>query len=395
MPYRPRFFLPHEIEKAMSTIFLPLLAATLLGAAIPENTVERHNEMFQRFWGTDFVWKFDDLPNSGTVPDYRIPYSGHIYLDRNGGTTNVLHKYDLAFHSGRMLAMAYEQRDIANGVRPTPKRGGLLGLRMVTRMETPNWHGHCNGWAAAAIRHAEPQTSVRRNGVTFTPADIKGLLAELYIYNDLDYLVGPREVLNAGAFHAALANWLGRGAHPLGMEADPGEQKWNYPVYAYEASISRRSDRAVDVRLDLTYAKDSNGEYQRSPRYGRVKTFRYRLDLNDRGEIIGGVFYSNSAMIDMLWLPLRPKAGGEAGNEPGNPYLDVDQVLSIWRESVPEELRAKWPVIDPPVEDRILDPTQLTGLIPRQDLAEPIGDPPAEQEPQEPASASADAVAGS
>jgi hypothetical protein len=380
------FFPLHGFER-MSTILLPMLVATLLGATIPAKTVERHNELFQRFWGTDFVWKFDDLPASGKVPDYRIPYSGHIYLDRSGGTTNVMRKYDTAFHGGRMLATADEQRDIASGVKPTPKRGGLLGLRMVTSMETPNWHGHCNGWAAAAIRHAEPQTSVRRNGVTFTPADIKGLLAELYIYNDLDYLVGPREVLNAGAFHASIANWLGRGLHPLGMEADPGPEKWNYPVYAYNMSATKRSDRVVDVRLDVTYAKDSSGEYQRSPRHARVKTFRYRLDLNDNGEIIGGAFYSGSSMIDMLWLPLRPKQGGQEGNESGNRYLDVDQVLSIWRESVPEELRAKWPVIDPPMEDRILDLTQLTGLIPRQGIDAPAAIPPAEEDQETPAAA--------
>ena len=186
-------------------------------------------------------------------------------------------------------------------------------------METPNWHGHCNGWAAAAIRHAEPQNSVRRNGVTFTPADIKGLLAEVYIYNDLEYLVGQREVLNAGAFHAAIANWLGRGQHPLGMEADPGPEKWNYPVYGYTMSSTKRSDRAVDVRLDVTYAKDSNGEYQKSPRYSRVKTFRYRLDLNENGEIVGGVFYSGSAIIDMLWLPLRPKQGTRERQRAGQP----------------------------------------------------------------------------
>ena len=365
----PFFYL--GVAQRMSTILLPLVAATVLGATIPAPTVEKHNQMFQRFWGTDFVWKFDDLPASGSVPEYRIPYSGHIYLDRSGGTVNAMRKYDMAFNDGRMLAAAYEQRDTTSGAKPTPRRGGLLGLRMVTSMETPNWHGHCNGWAAAAIRHAEPQTSVRRNGVTFTPADIKGMLAEVYIYNDLEYLVGQREVLNAGAFHAAIANWLGRGQHPLGMEADPGPEKWNYPVYAYNMTSSRRSDRSVDVRLDVTYAKDSSGEYQQSPRNSRVKTFRYRLDLDQQGNITGGVFYANSAIIDMLWFPLSPKQGREKGNEPGNPHLNVAEVLSIWRESVPEELRAKWPVIDPPKEDRILDVSKLTGLVPVQEIAEP------------------------
>lgn len=368
----------------MSTVLISLVAATVLGAPIPARTVEKHNQMFQKYWGTDFVWKFDDLPTEGKVPDYRVPYSGHIYLDRNGGTVNSLRKYDMAFNGGRMLATAYEQRDTTSQVEPTPTRGGLFGLRRVMTLQTPNWHGHCNGWAAAAIRHAEPQDSVQRNGVTFTPADIKGLLAEIYIYNDLIYLVGEREALNAGAFHAAIANWLGRGSHPLGMEADPGREKWNYPVFGYTASVTRRFQQAVDVRLDLMYAKDSSGEFQRSPRYSRVKTFRYRLDLNEEGEIIGGVFYSNSSMIDMLWLPLRPKQGREKGNEPGNPYVNVDEVLSIWRESVPEEVRAKWPVIDPPKEDRILDVTQLTGLVPVQEVVEPASPPPEGQAPANP-----------
>jgi len=95
----------------------------------------------------------------------------------------------------------------------------------------------------------------------------------------------------------------------------------------------------------------------------------------------------NQDGIDLLWLPLRPKQGGQEGNESGNRYLDVDQVLSIWRESVPEELRAKWPVIDPPMEDRILDLTQLTGLIPRQGIDAPAAIPPAEEDQETPAAA--------
>jgi len=56
----------------------------------------------------------------------------------------------------------------------------------------PHWYGHCNGWTPAAMRHAEPQRSVTRNGVEFTPADIKGLLAEIYIYNEHIVLGGDQ-----------------------------------------------------------------------------------------------------------------------------------------------------------------------------------------------------------
>jgi hypothetical protein len=64
-------------------------------------------------------------------------------------------------------------------------RLGALG-----RNRVPSWYGHCNGWTAAAMRHAEPQHSVTRNGVVFTPTDIKGLLADLYMYTDTEFLGG-------------------------------------------------------------------------------------------------------------------------------------------------------------------------------------------------------------
>jgi len=347
-----------------SVLVAALLTATGMGATVPPSARELNNETFRRYWGTDFVWKFDELPSSGTVPQFRVPYSGYIYPDTGGGTINALRKYDMAFNGRRYLAAGYEQWDTT--AFQEPSRGGLFGFRTV--MRTPGWHGHCNGWAAAAIRHAEPQTSVRRNGVVFSPADIKAMLAEIYIYNDTLNLDGLQYTINPGTFHAVLANWIGRGAHPIGMEADPGKEKWNYPIYGYSTSSARLRDGSVDVRMNLGYAKDSRGEYQSSPRIRYTKYFSYNLDLNANGEIVGGQFYRNSSMIDLLWLPLQPKQGKRPGNERGNPHIDVDEVLSIWRDSVPEELRKKWPVIDPPEADRVSEFTDLETLAPVQDV---------------------------
>ena len=336
------------------------------GVPIPEKDVEHQEQVFQRLWGADFVWKFDDLPAKGGVDAERVPYSGHIYLDRFGGTVGVLRKYDQAFHRGRLLATAHEQWDINAYQQPTTQRAGLLGLRQTTRMQTPNWHGHCNGWAAAAIRHAEPQRSVQRSGVVFSPADIKALLADLYIDNDIEDLSGSSSIIQAGLFHAVVANWIGRGGHPLGMEADPGPEKWNYPAYAFESTATRRSDRSVDVRLTLTYAKESQGEFNQSPRIERTKYFSYRLDLNANGEITGGDFYRDSSRIDMLWVPLLPKASGQPGHERGNPHIDVATILGIWRDSVPEETRRKWLIVDPAAEDCVEDAPATNLLVPVQ-----------------------------
>ena len=70
------------------------------------------------------------------------------------------------------------------------------------------------------------------------------------------------------------------------------------------------------------------------------------LDLNADGEIVGGSYFGDSSRIDMLWVPLRPKQGGEKGNERGNPHLKADEVLALWRDSVAPELRDKWVNID-------------------------------------------------
>jgi hypothetical protein len=77
----------------------------------------------------------------------------------------------------------------------------------------------------------------------------------------------------------------------------------------------------------------------------------------------------------MLWTPLKPMPSGEEGNKDGNPYVDVDQVLAIWRESAPEEMRLKWYNIDPTAEDLIeSDSSDLSET-------EPLAGEAAESEP--------------
>lgn len=334
----------------MSILSVALTALAALGAPISSADVEKQNKVFKQLWETEFTWEYDQLPEKGGVEEWRVPYSGYIYPDTAGGTQSALRKYDRAFNGGRGLATAYEQRDTSM----TERQPGLFGGRLFSRERTPDWYGHCNGWAAAAIRHAEPVKSVTRNGVTFSPSDIKGLLAEIYIYNHHEVLGGENQrPINAGTFHAIIANWVGRGDHPLGMEADPSEEKWNYPVYAYATSAAKHSARQVEVKMNVAYAKDSNGEWDESPRIKRVKYFHYMLNLDANGKIVGGHFYRDSNVIDMLWVPLRPKQAGQPGNEAGNPYVKVDEVLAIWRASAPEETRTKWLAVDPAELDRV------------------------------------------
>jgi len=345
----------------VSLLVVAMLATSSVGQSIRQETIDTQNEAFQRWWGTEFSWKFEDLPTEATVAAERVPYSGYIYPDNRGGTVNALRKYDRAFHNGRLQATSHEQWDTTAFRKPTQQavRGGLFGrVYYRTVYATPSWYGHCNGWSAAAIRHAEPRRSVRRNGVEFTPADIKALLAEIYMYNDTLMLDGDGSSINPGVLHAVVSNWLGRGLHPVAIEADPGEEKWNYPMYAYGTNSARRGNR-VEVRLSVYYAMSSNGEFQESPRIRRARHFHYDLHLNDDGEIVGGSYYRDSSSIDMLWVPLSPKQSGQPGNERGNPYVDVDEVLAIWRDSVDEDVRRRWAIVDPPLQDRLFASEQV------------------------------------
>ena len=280
----------------------------------------------------------------------------------------------MAFNGGVGLAVSHERLDVSrrpdsngfdrrfsrrsvteNRLARLQNLGRTPGLfeRMRARRSV-GWYGHCNGWTAASIRHAEPVKNVVRNGVTFTPADIKGLLAELYMHSDTEFLGGIDLVINPGTFHVTLTNWLGRGDHPVGMETVPGKVVYNYPIYSYKAEIKEHSANLWEVKLNALYAVNTGREMDKSPRLHKEKFFHYALDLNKDGKIVGGRYYRDSARIDMLWTPLDPIQGGEKGNEVGNPHLKVKEVLSLWRESAPEDLRKKWMNIDPTDEDKIV-----------------------------------------
>lgn len=323
----------------LSTIIIAL-AVVASSERIPADEIQHQQDSFKVAFGdAEFVWKFDDLPKKGGVPKHRIPYSGYIYPDRQGGTTAIMRKYDAAFHGRQRKAAEFEHWDSTAFKEKVPGLfGDVFGIK-----HTPDWWGHCNGWTAATIRHAEPQRTVIRNGVAFTPSDIKGLLAELYIYNEHIVLGGENEApITAGAFHAIIANWLGRMEQAVGMESDPTKEKWNYPAYAFSSTSAKRSKRHVEVNLNLVFAFDSDAEWDESPRFHEVKFFHYMLELDTEGNIVGGYFLADSSSIDMLWYPVAAREPGGEGNEDGNPHLSREKILSIWHDSVSPEVHKKW-----------------------------------------------------
>lgn len=222
--------------------------------------------------------------------------------------------------------------------------------------KTTSWAGHCNGVAASGIMEEEPVRSVTYNGVTFSIADIKALLAEMWqgsgwiigdkcnlknpTYNNYGRIEEPEcRDLNPATFHIAITNFLGLFGKALILDIDNSDAVWNYPAYEYKyeeirwytvteaANILHRGDGtsytynldAVDivhVRMTLMFAGAGKRVYD------------YFLELDLEGMAIGGEWYRGSKKNhpDFIWRPQDPKAY--------NPFLDLDVVRDIYFQSI-------------------------------------------------------------
>jgi hypothetical protein len=339
-------------------------------------------EYYFRDRGLQYETVLDALSDEATVPAWRIPYSASIHpetqgglssaratrvglfrrrttLSRSGSTSSALTTYDRAFHGGQDLANAYELRRI----RGEPPRGLFAALR--TRSQSEPWEGYCSGFTASSIRHPEPVQPVDAGdiggaaGVVLQPSEIKALLSCVYnrtLPDSYLYLAPPSAAdggPNMGTFHLALANYVGQAGHPIGIDRTKGQVSWNNPIYAYRVDSIRDagSDGQLalkDVVTTITYTfYGSDTDRQTDPETGeRVRnrkqsmTLRYTLALNDAGEIVGGRARGDSGHF--LWIPLYPVQATPDGSAPGNPHVDVQNVLALARASVPLETQERF-----------------------------------------------------
>lgn len=292
------------------------------------------------------------LPQSGTVPTNRIPWSESFWPANEGGIAvrwnwggasnfkkNKLYSMnELLFMNEGFIARLSpaEKFDILMGRYDYPTVKGERAR--VSRLQA-DWHGICNGWTAASLNHEEPAavTLVNADGirVPFGSSDVKALLSYYYavVESQSAGQIGSRcsvgiqasktcKDVNPGAFHIALANEIGMKRRGFAIEIDPTGQVWNQPMYAYssrivgEGSPSRRDrrrhnvDREVTVETTISYG-DDGVDYPRmyptngtSEHHTESKTYRYTLKLNYAGEIIGGEWLQKNHP-DFIWLAPR------------------------------------------------------------------------------------------
>lgn len=273
------------------------------------------------------VTQVDSLPSSGRSS--REVWTSSWYPFYDGGTLVATRKYDQAVGA---QASSWEQSE-------------------VNSMGNVSWGGHCNGLAAASTMEAEPKHGLYYNGVWFSTDDVKALLVEAW--NGGGTVVGGRcnqqavqrdgygrpldencRDLNPGTLHLVVTNFLGIWKKPVIVDADGGEQVWNFPVVYYRITYNQplsRQDAASwfggypfnpyaasmrYIQMELTYAS------------GTIATFEYVLELDVYGNILGGEWFrdNRTSHPDFIWRHTVPTLA--------NPYLDVGRIYDIYRRSL-------------------------------------------------------------
>jgi hypothetical protein len=133
--------------------------------------------------------------------------------------------------------------------------------------------GKCTGWSLSNIDYNEPTMTKTIDGITFTPADIKGILAA--IYNGAQFFVPNEMVLgnayrsyapdNSRAFHEdplphdlikAFEKHIKVDKKIVVADMEPGEGVWNHPIHAYEVKLESPKGTKVKGTITISYAKD-------------------------------------------------------------------------------------------------------------------------------------------
>jgi len=139
--------------------------------------------------------------------------------------------------------------------------------------------------------------------------------------------------VNAGAFHVVLSSMIGINSHAFVADVDRFNDVWNQPVTAYESTIlgevplnnfdlKNNVHKKIKVKTEMIYGDELDfyspeleaegvvSFVSKNPVTGTPlqmfssKHYEYILELNDKGEVTGGEWLSETRP-DMLWLKAR------------------------------------------------------------------------------------------
>lgn len=242
-----------------------------------------------------------------------VPWSGYWWPVKEGRMLGPLTKYDRITGSKAASWEAW--------YRP-PGTGG-------------RWWGYCHAWSAASLLEAEPRSwrsvPIPGGSVTLGVGDQKGLLTIAHD-NDPAHIYGTRYAGKLGDdFHDIypdvlwkyLRLYVKQQGVPLIIDASPGTQVWNYPVYSYQVKYQPADGGKYQAWMKLLMADDAV-----SPGFvgTKVKAKAYLFTFKAQGGAVvagsgrwAGVSVKDHP--DFAWYPLFPR--------PRNPYVSYDRVKQL------------------------------------------------------------------
>jgi len=297
--------------------------------------------------------RFSVLPLNGDLGGREHPWTDTFWPTKKGGIANRWNapgqpgfKYSppsreaVRTMSESQLAQLSpaEKYDISQGRYDYPL---FKIVRGSTSPSASAWAGICNGWSPAAIHHREPQPVRVTNPdgvvVPFGSSDVKGLLSHFYAFEAetpvkqlgarcfISFMRGLPNCsdVNAGSLHIVLGNELGLRHTAFIVDRDRGREVWNQPVYGYESKVlsysSARFDSApgtaqrVLVDTVMYYTDEIEPTWEAVGGTSQFKEgkaeYRYWLELNAAGEIIGGDWESFDRP-DFVWTRGKAEFSG-------------------------------------------------------------------------------------
>jgi hypothetical protein len=329
-----------------------------------------------RMLPSDYVLVFDALPLKGNLE--REPWADSYWPSMRGG---LAHRWLSGVDGHEVTPVTLEAARTMSpkelsSLSPAEKFDIFIGneklplFKSELERTSPNdgaWFGICHGWAPAALAFTEPKAvSVKGPSgieVPFASSDIKALLS-LYSaeYADVDgqmlasrcnddFSKNPEAAnkpscrdTNAGAFHLVISNLLG--IHRKGFVADLTRdlEVWNQPISGFETKIIKETRgrslgasmwtaKEITVETNLYYGAEISPQWDSTGGNISVKSYRYRLELNRRGMVIGGEWLSERRP-DFLWSNSTPKFTDTVSTRRGGEKIAWSELQKIYEAGI-------------------------------------------------------------
>lgn len=211
---------------------------------------------------------FKDLYNNYRfAAPKNVPWAGNFFPYALKGTAVKLDKQGNQVESGGSSPMnAYAK--LAGGSAEAQEwelaTHACDHLEGEIKKSCESWWGHCNGWAAAAIKEKEPRGPRQVGSKVFSVADQKGILSELWLASysnnagitDKNVKTGrwvkdTRKITDSyrsfwdvtpRAFFLIFTNYVGALKTGIVVDRFTGDEVWNQPIVGYRLLPIRSKD---------------------------------------------------------------------------------------------------------------------------------------------------------